>query len=688
MRFQPVEVFLETTTFQVSPGGAVTVAFRAANRTSREDYFEITTRGIPTTWVMTDLPVIHLDPGEMREASLTIRPPAGMSGASGVASVVIQVTSQADPTRSGEAVFDLFVEEQAATAPNQTQPVSDQTRTVPSSAPAAQPRSGLFRTDLSPRQIGAGQTARLRIHNQETYPVQFTVQWQSPDDALEIVPSTSEPITILAGETVAVDFTATPRSPHWVGRSRLYPYTAIVRSSGGAVQSHAGEVIGQALIPVWVLPALLVLCLTAVCGVGFLWNWNQKRAGSLTATAVAAEVRALVESTATASYYQTAAALAGQEDTDGDGLTNTQEVELGTNPQSADSDNDRASDGDEVRLGLDPLNPDTDGDGILDGLDLDPRDATNPALTQTAQALATPSPSPETPTLTSTAPPTLTPTPTTAPPTRTPTPTQPITGPGLILFDSNRDGDQELYVFNLSDAGVTRLTNSPGEDIQPAWSPDGSQLAFTSARSGNNEIYVVNSDGSGLVNVTDNPADDSEPVWSPDGSSIAFTSDRDGNKEIYVIGADGSAPTNLTGNAASDSQPFWFPGGILFTSDRDGNAEIYAVEEDGSNPENLTNNGAQDSAPAMRPDGGRILFVSNRDGNTEIYAMESDGGNPQNLTEDPAGDGQPAYSPDGNWILFVTNRDGNLEIYAMTSSGAEVTNLTNNPGQDQNPAWR
>ena len=77
------------------------------------------------------------------------------------------------------------------------------------------------------------------------------------------------------------------------------------------------------------------------------------------------------------------------------------------------------------------------------------------------------------------------------------------------------------------------------------------RIAFQSNRDGNNEIYVMNGDSSGLTNLTNNPADDIGPVWSPDGKKIVFTSDRDGNAEIYIMNADGSHQTRFTNNPAT-----------------------------------------------------------------------------------------------------------------------------------------
>ena len=238
-----------------------------------------------------------------------------------------------------------------------------------------------------------------------------------------------------------------------------------------------------------------------------------------------------------------------------------------------------------------------------------------------------------------------------------------------IAFNSDRDGNTEVYAVYADGSGVARLTYNDAVDGDPAWSPDGRRIAFESTRDGNWEIYVMDADGSGVTRLTHNDAYDWSPAWSPDGRRIAFHSKRDGNREIYVMNADGSGVTRLTFDSAFDSGPNWSPDGrrIAFGSDRDGDFEVYVMNADGSGVTRLADNDG--GTPAWSPDGRRIAFSSERDGNWEIYVMNADGSGVTRLTHNSGRDLFPSWSPDGRQIAFHSHRDGNMEIYVMNAAG-------------------
>ena len=119
--------------------------------------------------------------------------------------------------------------------------------------------------------------------------------------------------------------------------------------------------------------------------------------------------------------------------------------------------------------------------------------------------------------------------------------------------------------MNADGKNLINITNHPTSDLGPAWSPDGTLIAFYSFRDHSFEIYVMNADGKNPINLTNNVAHDTSPAWSPDGSKIAFQSDRDErlrNFEIYLMNTDGTNQVNLTNHPAKDFEPAWSPASL------------------------------------------------------------------------------------------------------------------------------
>ena len=230
-----------------------------------------------------------------------------------------------------------------------------------------------------------------------------------------------------------------------------------------------------------------------------------------------------------------------------------------------------------------------------------------------------------------------------------------------------------ISVINVDGTGRTRLIDDEGQGwtyMSPAWSPDGSKIAFGSSRDGGWDIYVINADGSGLRRLTNHGARDDSPAWSPDGTKIAFTSARDGDFEIHVMNVDGSGVRRVTDHPAQDGDPSWSPDGnrIAFTSDRDGFNEIYVINADGTGTQRLTNLVDPQEAihPSWSPDGTMIAFnVVN--GAHGVWVMTADGGVSVQLTN---GGGAPTWSPDGRFIVYA---GGNLQV--MNFGGGERRDL-------------
>jgi len=300
---------------------------------------------------------------------------------------------------------------------------------------------------------------------------------------------------------------------------------------------------------------------------------------------------------------------------------------------------------------------------------------------------------------------------------------------GKIAFASNRDGCDEIYLMNTDGTSQTCLSNGAYNDESPKWSPDNSHIAFQSDRDFQNDgdnpiygmdIYVMNWDGSGVSRLTSSTYDDINPVWSPDGTKIAFMSFRNGlNYQIYVMNADGSGQVNISNDNANDTQPSWSPDGtkIAFASDRDqaGFSSIYVMNVNGSNQTRVTlsGTGLLDEQPAWSPDGTRLAFISTRDStvitwdewylgellvktklliNKEVYVMNADGSSQVRLTNIMGNDDSPVWSPDGTKIAFRSDRDRNCcdpseQVWVMNADGSNQVNLSNNQFGDHCPSW-
>jgi Tol biopolymer transport system component len=255
------------------------------------------------------------------------------------------------------------------------------------------------------------------------------------------------------------------------------------------------------------------------------------------------------------------------------------------------------------------------------------------------------------------------------------------------------DGNSEIFLVYPDGSGKTQLTNETGKPYGPAYSPDGTKIAFYNHVSDQTwSLYMMDADGGNVWRIT-NASDtlDWSPDWSPDGKKLVFArsvSSPIWRSEIWMMNANGSDLHKLSD--ANGQGPDWSPDGskIAYFNFVDGGGDIWTMNADGTNPVQLTTNSSEDWCPKFSPDGSKIAFQSKRDGNHEIYVMNSDGSNPIRLTNNSANDEDPNWSPDGKTIAFVSMRDGHYEIYTMNAEGSNQMRVTTTSGNAIDPDWK
>jgi Tol biopolymer transport system component len=227
-----------------------------------------------------------------------------------------------------------------------------------------------------------------------------------------------------------------------------------------------------------------------------------------------------------------------------------------------------------------------------------------------------------------------------------------------IVFQSNRDGGSEIYVMDADGSDQVRLTNTDDGETDSVFSPDGAQIAFTRWHGvpAVPEIWVMDSDGTDQHEVSTLPpspgdpyplrGQSMEPAWSPDGSRIAFTTRRTGNYDIWVMAPDGSAQRPIFVDPLNDDvEPDWFPGGsrlVVRTTSSD--SQLIVVNAEDGTSQSL---GAVSSAvkPVWSPDGTQIVFSTRVEGHYQLAVIPAEGGAPSLLTTSAADHELAAWQP-------------------------------------------
>jgi TolB protein len=269
-----------------------------------------------------------------------------------------------------------------------------------------------------------------------------------------------------------------------------------------------------------------------------------------------------------------------------------------------------------------------------------------------------------------------------------------ITGvPGVfatrIAYVLKQGGTYELQIADADGQNPQVALRSREPIISPAWSPDGSKLAYVSFESGKPVVYVHELATSKRVPVANFKGNNSAPAWSPDGQTLAVVLTRDGLSQIYLVNAaDGSNVQRLTRSPLIDTEPVFSPDGqsIFFTSDRSGRPQIYQIPVTGGEARRITFNGDYNISPRISPDGQSLLMVTRRDGQFRIALLDLANGNETLLTQGPD-DQSPSFAPNGKQVLYAAKQGGRNMLAGVSSDGRMRQTLSVLNGEIREPTW-
>lgn len=269
---------------------------------------------------------------------------------------------------------------------------------------------------------------------------------------------------------------------------------------------------------------------------------------------------------------------------------------------------------------------------------------------------------------------------------------------GAIAFQSNADGDNDIYL--LTSEGVKQLTHNNWDDEFPVWSPDGKKIAFSANPGGNSDLFIMSADGTGITPAVRSSLEESEPSWFADGQSLVYTREmrtvlrRD--VSLFRVSLKTGRSVQLIENYHRlNAIPHVSPRGdlVVFTGKRPIGWDV-AVFNLASKKVDFLEQGGNSCRARFSADGKFLAYVSSAtDGRGDIWLMLPDGKEKRRLTDRPdTYDYFPAWSPDGRHIVFSSSdqhsHEGDWALYIVDVRSGDVELIYDGPGSDVFPDWR
>ena len=266
---------------------------------------------------------------------------------------------------------------------------------------------------------------------------------------------------------------------------------------------------------------------------------------------------------------------------------------------------------------------------------------------------------------------------------------------GTLAFQSDREGNWDIYLIEPNGSSLLRLTTAESADLNPAWAPDGEHIVFSSERTGGGDIYTMEANGKRIRRLTDDPAYEGAPDWSPDGKWIVFEGERHGPAEIYRVEVATGEVQRITNSPTRKLGPAFSPDGdyIAYMERAVKGWRVVVLDWEKGVTTKVSGGGGA-CRPTWSPSGDFLAYVSTAETDkADLWFYEIGRESTWRVQTRPnAHNYDPSFSSDGTVLVFastiVRGQNKQWDLFLTDLNGKQVRNLTDSKWNERFPTWR